>query len=82
MLKLKKSQYLKKKKKVKMENYLPEWVLHLESKTNLVTLRKCNSYLQYYKIDFSFNIKLQETNLNISQEYNTEREARRLNRAS
>ena len=27
-------------------------IFHLKSKTNLVTLRKCNSHLQYYKIDF------------------------------
>ena len=36
--------------------------LHLKSK-NFVTLWKCISYLQYYKIDSSFNIKLQEINL-------------------
>ena len=50
-------------------------------KTNLATLRKCNSHLQYYKIDLSFSIKLQEINLNVCQEYKTEREARRSNHA-
>ena len=45
-------------------------------KTNLVTLRKCNLHLQYYKIDPSFNIKLQKINLNLCKEYKTEREAR------
>ena len=29
------------------------FLFHLKSKTNLVTLRKCNSHLQYYKIDLS-----------------------------
>ena len=33
------------------------FVFHLKSKTNLVTLRKCNSHLKYYKIDSSFSIK-------------------------
>ena len=47
---------------------------HLKSKTNLVTLRKCNSHLQYYKIDLSFSIKLQEINLYVCEEYKTERE--------
>ena len=47
---------------------------------NLVTLRKCNSHLQYYKIDLSFSIKLQEINLNICGEYKTERKARDPNR--
>ena len=54
---------------------------YLESKRNLVTLRKCNSHLQYYKIDLSFRIKLQEINLYVCEEYKTEREARRPNRA-
>ena len=38
---------------------------------SLVTLRKCNSHLQYYKIDLSFNIKLQEIKLNLCEEYKT-----------
>ena len=39
------------------------FLFHLKSKTNLLTLKKCNSHLQYYKIDLSFSIKLQEINL-------------------
>ena len=35
-------------------------------------MRKCNLHLQYYKIDLSYSIKLQEINLNICQEYKTE----------
>ena len=31
---------------------------HLKSKTNLVTLRKCNLHLQYYKIELSFSVEL------------------------
>ena len=54
------------------------FLFHLKSK-NLVTLWKCNSYLQYYKIDLSFSIKLQEINLYVYKEYKTEREARQLN---
>ena len=50
------------------------FLFHLKSKPNLVPLRKCNSHLQYYKIDLSFSIKLQETNLNVCEEYKTERE--------
>ena len=50
---------------------------HLKSKTNLVSLKKFNSYLQYNKIDFSFNIKLQAINLSVCDEYKTEREAGR-----
>ena len=42
---------------------------YLKSKTNLLTLRKCNSHLQYYKIDSSFSIKLQKINLNVCEEY-------------
>ena len=45
---------------------------HLESKTNLVTFRKCNSHLKYYKIDLSFSIKLQEINLYTCEEYKIE----------
>ena len=57
------------------------FLFYSNSKTNLVTLRKCNSHLQYYKIDLSFNIKKQEINLNLCDEYKTERETRRWNRA-
>ena len=49
-------------------------LIHLKSKTNLVTLRKCNSHLQYYKIDLSFIIKLPEINLHVSEGHKTERE--------
>ena len=35
------------------------FLFHWKSKTNLVTLRKYNSRLQYNKIDSSFTIKLQ-----------------------
>ena len=50
-------------------------------KKNLVTLRKCNSHLQYYKIDLRFSIKLQEKiNLYVCKDYKTEREARDSNR--
>ena len=51
------------------------FLFHLKSKKNLVTLRKCNSHLQYYKIDLSFSIKLQEINLYVCEEYKIEREA-------
>ena len=47
------------------------FLFHLKSKTKLVTLRKCNLHLQYYKIDLSFNIKLQEINLNVCEECKT-----------
>ena len=40
------------------------FLFQLKSKKNWVTLRKCNSHLQYYKIDLSFSIELQEINLN------------------
>ena len=56
------------------------FLFYLKSKTNLVTLRKCNSLLQYYKIDLSFSIKLQEINLNVCEEYKTEREVQQSNR--
>ena len=49
----------------------------MKSKTNLVTLRKFNSNLQYYKIDLSFSIKLQEINLYVCGKYKTEREIQR-----
>ena len=42
----------------------------------LVSLRKCNSKLQYYKIDYSFSIKLQEIKLRVCEEYKTERDVR------
>ena len=48
------------------------FLFHLKSKTNLVTLKKCNSHLQYYKVDLSFIIKIQEINLNVCKEYKTE----------
>ena len=56
------------------------FLLHLKSKTNLVTLRKCNSHLQYHKNDSSSRIKLQEINLHVCKEYKSEREARDPNR--
>ena len=37
------------------------FLFHLKTK-NLVILKKCNSHLQYYKIDLSFSIKLQKIN--------------------
>ena len=49
---------------------------HLKSKRNLVTLEKFNSDLQYYKIELSFSIKLQEINLNVGVEHETKREVR------
>ena len=45
------------------------FLFHLKSITNLVTLRKCNSHIQYYKIYFSSSIKLQKINLNVCKEY-------------
>ena len=57
------------------------FLFHLKSKTNLVALRKCNSHLQYYKIDLSFSINLQEINWNECEECKTKREARQSNRA-
>ena len=56
------------------------FLLHLKSKTNLVTLRKCHLHLQYYKIHLSFSIKLQEINLYVCGEYKTVHEARGPNR--
>ena len=38
-------------------------LFHLKSKINIVTLRKCNLHLQYYKIDLIFSIKSQEINM-------------------
>ena len=64
---------------VKIKNDLlkssPQIFFHLKSKANLVILWKCNSHLQYYKIDSSFSIKLQEINLHVCDEYMIEREA-------
>ena len=57
------------------------FLFHLISKTNLVTLRKCNLHLQYYRIDSSFSIRLDKINLNVCDEYKTERETRRSSRA-
>ena len=51
------------------------FLFYLESK-NLITFRKCNPHLQYYKIDLSFSTKLQEINLNVCEEYKTESETR------
>ena len=42
-------------------------------------MRKCNVHLQYYKIDLSFSIKLQQINLYVCEEYKTKREAQRSN---
>ena len=39
-------------------------------------MRKCNLHLQNYKTDLSFSIELQEININVCEEYKTEREAR------
>ena len=55
--------------------------MYIKSKTNVLTLRKCSSHRQYYNIDLSFRIKLQEINLYVCEEYKAEREARRSNRA-
>ena len=52
------------------------FLFHLKLKTYWVRLRKCNWHLQYYEIDLSFSIKLQEIKLNVCEEYKTEREAR------
>ena len=48
---------------------------HSKSIPNFLTLRKCNSHLQYYKIDLNFSIKLQESNLNVYKD-RTERQNR------
>ena len=42
--------FLKADKALSKLNFL----FQLKSKTNLVTLRKCDSHLQYYKIDLVF----------------------------
>ena len=55
------------------------FLFYLKSKTNLITLGKCNLHPQYYKIDLSFSIKLEEIKLNVCDEYKTEREVRRTN---
>ena len=52
------------------------FLFYLKLKTNLVILRKCNSHLQYYKIDKNFSIKLQEINLRVCEEYKTRRPKR------
>ena len=46
------------------------WVDRFKSKTNLVTFRKCNSHLQYYKIDLSFSI-LQKNKLETLSQHKT-----------
>ena len=56
------------------------FLFHLKTKTNLVTLRKCISHLQYNKIDLSFSIKLQEKNLHVNEEYKSKCKARDPNR--
>ena len=43
---------------------------YVKSKTDLITSRKCNPHLRYYKIDLSFSIKLQEINLKVCEELN------------
>ena len=48
-------------------------LFNLKSETNLITLRKFNSYLEYNEIDSSFSIKLQEMNLNVCEKYKTEK---------
>ena len=55
---------------LKADRALSELYFHfyLKSKTNLVTLRKFDSHLQYNKIDSSFSIKLQELKLNVCEE--------------
>ena len=55
------------------------FVFYLKSKTNSISLRKCNLHLQYYKIDLSLSIKSQEITLNLSEECKTELKARRHN---
>ena len=37
---------------------------HLKSKTNSVTLKKCNSHGKYYEIDLNLGNKLQVINVN------------------
>ena len=44
-------------------------------KKKLVSLWKCSSHLQYYKIDLNVSIKSQEIHLNVCEEFKTEREA-------
>ena len=49
------------------------FLFHLKSNTYLVTLSKCNSHLQYYKINMSFSIKFQKIKLYVCEEYNITR---------
>ena len=63
-----KNVFLKADKALSKLNFL----FDLKSKPSLVTLRKFNSHLQYYKIDLSFSVRLQEINLNACEEYKTE----------
>ena len=51
-------------------------VFSFEIKKKLVTFRKCNSHLQYYKINLIINIKLQEINFNVCEEYKIESDDR------
>ena len=54
--------FLKADKALNKQNFL----FYLKSKTNFVTFRKCNPNSQYFKIDLSFSIKLQNTNNTIT----------------
>ena len=47
---------------LKVDSALSKWnfLFHLKSKRNLVTLVKRNSHVQHYKIDLSFSIKLEK----------------------
>ena len=56
------------------------FLLNPKLKRNLIILWKCNSHLQYYKINLSFSIKLQEINLYLCEKYKSQREARDPNR--
>ena len=49
------------------------FLFHSKSRTSLVTLTKCNSQLQYYEIDLSFTLKVQEINSYVCEEYKIER---------
>ena len=55
------------------------FLFHLKSKTNSVTLKACNSHLEYYKIDLNISIKLQEIKLNVCEKFKTKCEAWRSN---
>ena len=57
------------------------FIFHLKSKTDLVTFTKYNSHLQYNKNNLIFSINLQKINLNLCEEYKTQREAQRSHHA-